>query len=104
MALSMACDHNRVVTSQWGSGAGGPIFSLALGEPDDVNAKYNHHKLSHGATTDAAPPPNLPADQWKTALFNIDTWYMKQFKGLLDRLAAYSEPGGSCSTTARSVT
>ena len=27
MALAMACDHNRVVTLQWGSGAGGPIFS-----------------------------------------------------------------------------
>ena len=60
-----------------------------------MNAKYNHHKLSHGATTDAATAPNLPADEWKTALFNIDTWYMKQFKGLLDRLSAYTEPGGS---------
>ena len=27
MALAMACDYNRVVTLQWGSGAGGPIFS-----------------------------------------------------------------------------
>ena len=38
---------------------------------------------------------NLPADQWKSALFNIDTWYMKRFKTLLDRLSAYAEPGGS---------
>ena len=95
MALAMACDQNRVVTIQWGSGAGGPIFSwLGMGA-DDVNNRYNHHKLSHGATTDAATSPNLPTDQWKSALFNIDQWYMARFKGLLDRLATYSEPGGS---------
>jgi hypothetical protein len=95
MALAMACDQNRVVTIQWGSGAGGPIFSwLGMGA-DDVNNKYNHHKLSHGATTDAATSPNLPTDQWKGALHSIDQWYMTQFKGLLDRLAAYAEPNGS---------
>jgi hypothetical protein len=95
MALAMACDQNRVVTIQWGSGAGGPIFSwLGMGA-DDVNNRYNHHKLSHGATTDAATSPNLPTDQWKSALFNIDQWYMERFKGLLDRLSAYSEGGGS---------
>ena len=95
MALAMACDQNRVVTIQWGSGAGGPIFSWLGMSADDVNTKYNHHKLSHGATTDAATMPDLPDDQWKTALFNIDTWYMNNFKGLLDRLATYSEPNGS---------
>ena len=95
MALAMACDQNRVVTIQWGSGAGGPIFSwLGMGA-DDVNNRYSHHKLSHGATTDAATSPNLPTDQWKSALFSIDQWYMDRFKSLLDRLAAYSEPGGS---------
>jgi len=95
MALAMACDQNRVVTIQWGSGAGGPIFSWLGMSADDVNTKYNHHKLSHGATSDAASMPNLPDDQWKTALFNIDVWYFTQYKGLLDRLAAYSEPNGS---------
>jgi len=95
LALALACDQNRVVTLQWGSGAGGPIFSwLGMGA-DDVNTKYNHHKLSHGATSDSATSPNLPADQWKSALYSIDQWYMQSFKGLLDRLAAYSEPGGS---------
>ena len=95
MALAMACDQNRVVTIQWGSGAGGPIFSwLGMGA-DDVNTRYNHHKLSHGATSDSATSPTLPTDQWKSALFNIDQWYMTSFKGLLDRLSAYAEPGGS---------
>jgi hypothetical protein len=95
MALAMACDQNRVSTIQWGSGAGGPIFSWLGMSADDVNTKYNHHKLSHGATTDAASSPDLPENQWKTALYNIDQWYVQNFKGLLDRLAAYSEPGGS---------
>ena len=95
MALALACDQNRVTTIQWGSGAAGPIFSWLGMNADDVNTKYNHHKLSHGATTDAATSPNLPADQWKSALFNIDQWYMQHYKGLLDRLAMYSEPNGS---------
>jgi hypothetical protein len=95
MALALACDQNRVTTIQWGSGAAGPIFSWLGMSADDVNTKYNHHKLSHGSTTDCATSPNLPADQWKTALFNIDQWYMQHYKGLLDRLAMYSEPNGS---------
>ncbi|MEY4581298.1 MAG: hypothetical protein RL701_6001 [Pseudomonadota bacterium] len=95
LALALACDQNRVATIQWGSGAGGPIFSWLGLNADDLNTKYNHHKLSHGATTDAATAPNLPQDQWKTALFDIDQWYMQSYKGLLDRLASYAEPGGS---------
>jgi hypothetical protein len=95
MALALACDQNRVSTIQWGSGAAGPIFSWLAMTADDVNAKYNHHKLSHGATSDSATSPNLPDTQWKTALFDIDQWYTNQLKGLLDRLAMYSEPGGS---------
>ena len=95
MALAMACDQNRVVTIQWGSGAGGPIFSWLGMSADDVNTKYNHHKLSHGATMDCATTPTLPDTQWKTALFDIDTWYASRFKDLLDRLSAYSEPEGS---------
>jgi len=95
MALALACDQNRVATIQWGSGAGGPIFSWLGMNADDVNRKYNHHKLSHGATTDAATTPNLPDTQWKPALFSIDRWYMQRFKGLLDRLSTYAEPNGS---------
>jgi hypothetical protein len=95
MALAFACDQNRVSTIQWGSGAAGPIFSWLGMNADDVNTKYNHHKLSHGSTTDCSTSPTLPSDQWKTALFNIDQWYMQRFKGLLDRLAMYSEPNGT---------
>jgi hypothetical protein len=92
MAIAMACDHNRVTTCQLGTGAGGPIYKWC---GDRLNQQYNHHKLSHGATTDAATSPNLPDAEWKLALFNIDTWHMKQMRVLLDRLASYAEPGGS---------
>jgi hypothetical protein len=95
MALAMACDANRVTTIQWGSGSGGPIFNWLATGVNDVTNLYGHHKLSHGATTDTTTAPNLPDAAWKTALFNIDHWYMTQFKGLLDRLSSYTEPGGS---------
>jgi hypothetical protein len=92
MALAMACDYNRVVTMQWGSGAGGPIFSWLT---PDLNTMYNHHKLSHGSTTDGGTMNTLPMDQWKLALYNIDQWYASQLKSLLDKLSAYTEPGGT---------
>ncbi len=92
LALSLACDHNRVATMQWGSGAAGPIFSWV---PPDLNSMYNHHKLSHGSTTDGGTMNTLPMDQWKSALFNIDQWYATQLKALLDRMSAYVEPGGT---------
>jgi len=92
MALSLACDYNRVVTLQWGSGAGGPIFSWL---PPDLNTMYNHHKLSHGSTTDGGTMNTLPETDWRAALHNVDVWYATQLKGLLDRLTMYTEPGGS---------
>ena len=56
---------------------------------------YNHHKLSHGSTTDGGDDEHAAADQWKTALYNIDQWYTRQLKSLLDKLSAYTEPGGT---------
>ena len=91
-ALAMACDYNRVVTLQWGSGAAGPIFSWV---PPALNTMYNHHKLSHGSTTDGGTMNTLPEADWKSALFNIDQWYSTQLKGLLDRMSSYAEPGGT---------
>jgi Protein of unknown function (DUF1552) len=92
MTLALACDHNRVVTLQWGSGAGGPIFSWL---PPALNTMYNHHKLSHGSTTDGGTMDTLPEADWKSALYNIDQWYATQLKGLLDRMSSYTEPGGT---------
>jgi hypothetical protein len=92
MALAMACDFNRVVTLQWGSGASGPIFSWL--QPA-LNSMYNHHKLSHGSTTDGGEMNTLPEADWRAAISSIDVWYATQLKGLLDRLSAYTEPGGT---------
>jgi hypothetical protein len=92
MALALACDYNRVVTLQWGSGAGGPIFGWL--QPA-LNSMYNHHKLSHGSTTDGGTMNTLPEADWRAALNNIDKWYATQLKSLLDKLSAYTEPGGS---------
>jgi hypothetical protein len=92
MAIAMACDYNRVCATQFGTGAGGPIYKWC---GDKLNQQYNHHKLSHGATTDAATSANLPEAEYKLALFNIDQWHMKMMKILVDRLASYTEPGGT---------
>jgi hypothetical protein len=92
MALALACDYNRVVTLQWGSGAGGPIFSWL--QPM-LNTMYSHHKLSHGSTTDGGTMNTLPEADWRAALNNIDKWYATQLKSLLDKLSAYTEPGGT---------
>ena len=91
-ALALACDHNRVITFQWGSGATGPIFKWL---PPDLNSMYGHHKLSHGSTTDGGTMDTLPEADWKAALFNIDQWYATQLKYLLDRMSSYAEPGGT---------
>jgi hypothetical protein len=92
MALALACDYNRVVTLQWGSGANGPIFSWL--QPA-LNSMYGHHKLSHGSTTDGGEMNTLPEADWRSAITNIDLWYSNQLKGLLDRLSSYTEPGGT---------
>jgi hypothetical protein len=96
MAVALACDHTRVATIQWGNGAGGPIFRW-----DGMSHEVNHHKLSHGAFHDdcfpgderekcQSEPPN-----WKDHLFAIDSWHAQRFGYLLDKLAAYTEPGGT---------
>lgn len=92
MALVLACNANNVISLQTDRGSGGTRYSWL---PDGLNKKYGHHPLSHGATFDAATSPNLPTDQYKQALLNIDTWHMKMYANLLDKLASYSEPGGS---------
>lgn len=91
--LAMACDHNRVVTLQWGSGALGPIFSWLA--PAGFNDRYSHHKLTHGSAVDSGSLDSLPTESWQSAVFNIDQWYAAKLASLIDRMQAYSEPGGS---------
>jgi hypothetical protein len=91
-AIAMACGYNRVVGIQMSVGAGGPRYDWL---PDALNKIHRHHPLSHGATADDVFQPTLPEAEYKTALFNIDTWHMQTFNILLTKLAAYTEPGGS---------
>lgn len=91
-ALAMACDYNRVVGIQFSIGAGGPRYDWL---PDALNKLHRHHPLSHGATADNVFMATLPEAEYKTALFNIDTWHMQTLNILLTKLASYAEPGGS---------
>lgn len=86
IALSLACDYTRSATLQIGNGAGGPIFTW-----DGMHHQYNHHKLSHGTTTDDG---GATVQGYQDMLFDIDRWHMKQFHYLLTRLDAYQEGDG----------
>jgi hypothetical protein len=88
MALALACDHTRVATLQWGSGAGGPTFKW-----DGMNHTYNHHKLSHGLDNDGSTGNAVAG--YEDMLYNIDRWFAGEFAYLLDKLKGYSEPGGT---------
>lgn len=88
IALALACNHTRVATLQWGSGAGGPIFSW-----DGMSHLYNHHKLSHGNTADDSSGGAVAGYQDMIAA--IDSWFAGEYLYLLERLNAYSEPGGT---------
>lgn len=84
IALSLACDHTRVATLQWGSGAGGPVFKW-----DGMNHTYNHHKLSHGLDTDSNMGNAVAG--YEDMLYNIDRWFCGEYVYLLDKLNAYEE-------------
>jgi hypothetical protein len=84
LAVALACGYTRVATLQWGSGAGGPIFTW-----DGMNHAYNHHKLSHGSTSDESGGSAVAG--YEAMLTDIDTWYATQLAYLCDRLAAYPE-------------
>jgi hypothetical protein len=87
LALALACDHTRSATLQWGSGAGGPVYTW-----DGMSHDYRHHPLSHGTTGDNG---GEDVSGYEDMLADIDTWHMKQLAYLLDRLDAYEEPEGS---------
>lgn len=87
LALALACGSTQSATLQWGSGAGGPIFTW-----DGMNHEYNHHKLSHGNTADDNSGGDVPG--YQDMLFDIDRWFAGEFRYLLDRLASYQE--GNC--------
>jgi hypothetical protein len=89
MAIALACDYTRVTSIQWGEGSRGPVFKW-----DGINHTYAHHPLSHHATNDA-DSNTLDAASAAAMVTQIDNWYAKQYVALLDRMAAYTEPGGT---------
>jgi hypothetical protein len=88
IALGLACNHTRVATLQWGSGAGGPTFKW-----DGMNHTYNHHKLSHGLDNDGATGNAVAG--YEDMLYNIDRWFAAEFAYLLDKLKSYDEGNGT---------
>lgn len=84
LALALACDYTRAATLQWGSGAGGPTFKW-----DGMNHLYNHHKLSHGSTSDGEGGSDVAG--YENMIADIDRWFASQFAYLLDKLNAYGE-------------
>ncbi|MBV1859890.1 MAG: DUF1552 domain-containing protein, partial [Nannocystaceae bacterium] len=88
VALAIACGSTRAATLQWGSGAGGPIFTWG-----GMNHQYNHHKLSHGNTADDCSGGAV--EGYEDMLFDIDTWQAGEFAYLLDRLESYVEGDGT---------
>ena len=88
IALSLACDHNRVATLQWGSGAGGPTFRW-----DGMSHTYNHHKLSHGNTADDNSGSSVSG--YEQMLADIDRWFCAEYAYLIERLSAYQEGSGT---------
>jgi hypothetical protein len=88
LALAIACGATRVGSLQWGSGAGGPIFTW-----DGMSHQYNHHKLSHGNTMDDNSGSSVAG--YEEMLFDIDRWYMGELAYLLDRLSSYGEGDGT---------
>jgi hypothetical protein len=88
LALAIACGATSSASLQWGTGAGGPIFTW-----DGMNHAYNHHKLSHGNTSD--DDKGAPVAGYRDMLRDIDAWYATQLAYLLDRLSSYEEGGGA---------
>lgn len=84
LAMALACGATNVASLQWGSGAGGPIFTW-----DGMAHQYNHHKLSHGNTKDDDSGESVAG--YLEMLTAIDRWYAEQFRYVLDKLAAYQE-------------
>ena len=89
LALALACGHTRVGSLQWNNGAGGPTFKW-----DGLNHPYHHHAISHNSTTDVGSNTGVGGADYKQLLFEVDTWYAKQFRYLADKLNGYTEADG----------
>jgi hypothetical protein len=88
MALAVACNYTVAGTILFGRGSGGPVYKWI-----DNTMVYNHHPLSHRATSDSASGGYESVAN--PQLLEIDTWHAKQFAYLIDRLSGYTEGSGT---------
>jgi Protein of unknown function (DUF1552) len=88
MALTFACDLNRVALLMIGSEAGGPVFGF-----DGIKHNYAQHPLSHGTQGEATDSGGVP--NFKNLLSEIDQWHGAQMKYFLQKLSAYTEGNGT---------
>jgi hypothetical protein len=73
IVAALACDVTRVITMQFGNGAGGLATYRWLGVPG------NHHSISHNGD-------GITAAQRDERLTRIETWQAQQFAYLVDKL------------------
>lgn len=91
IALSFLCDHTRVATIQWSSGAGGPAFGsmgIGSGQSGTWHGGERHHELSHRNGSDGAEPGFLPDVERNMSW--IDMWYGDRYRDLLGYLDMFS--------------
>ncbi|MGF1467647.1 MAG: DUF1552 domain-containing protein [Sandaracinaceae bacterium] len=88
IALSMVCDHRRVITLQWSRGSGGPTFRW-----DGLSHEFTHHQLSHRNGRDDDQGGDLPGIE--RLITEVDTWYGERFAELLGLLTSFTEGDGT---------
>jgi Protein of unknown function (DUF1552) len=88
MALSFACDTNRVALLMIGAEAGGPVYSF-----DGLAHTYAHHPLSHGTQGEATDSGGVA--NYKDRLSEVDQWHGAQMKYFIEKLNAYTEGAGT---------
>jgi hypothetical protein len=88
LSLAVACNHTVAGSLLFGRGSGGPVYKWL-----DSTMQYNHHPLSHRATSDAAS--GGIAATAEPQLLEIDRWHAQQLAYWMDRLDSYSEGAGT---------
>lgn len=87
--LAIACGQTRSVALQFGSGNDG---NTRFVDPETGVRMENYHFISHRLSSDGFEGALIPGSD--VLHHKIDRYFGKMFKYLLDRLAAYSMPGG----------
>jgi hypothetical protein len=87
LRAALQCDLTRVVTFQWSPGTNHVSFQGLY--PNDPNAIYMHHPLSHRVGGDQLDPDGSPtATRSNDAEFlnNVETWYSERLADFLESM------------------